>query len=336
MRFRLSLLLAALAVCLAPHASAQTLAAIKERGTLACGVSQGVLGFSAQQNGQWSGLDVDFCRALAAAIFNDATKVTFVALSAEERFGALQGKRIDVLSRNSTWTMSRETALGLAFTGVTYYDGQAFMVRYARNIASALELKGAKVCVQAGTTTELNLRDYFRANGMTLEAVPLANAEEALAAYQAGRCDALTADASQLHGERVKAARPDDHDILPEIISKEPLGPVVRQDDFQWFNIVKWVHFAMLNAEELDVGAQNFAAASASTKPEVMRLVGTEGNFGEQLGLTKDWAARVLRLVGNYGDVYERNVGMKSRLGIPRGINQLWTSGGILYAPPIR
>ena len=318
-------------------AAAQTLKAVIERGVVTCGVSQGVLGFSVQAaDGTWSGMDVDFCRALAAAIFNDTSKVKFVALSAEDRFRALQSKDIDVLSRNSTWTMSRETSLGLAFAGVTYYDGQGLMVRHARKVTSALELTRSKVCVQAGTTTELNLRDYFQLNNMSYEAMPANNLAQAREAYEAGRCDVLTADASALHGERVKMAAPEDHEILPEIISKEPLGPVVRQDDFQWFNIVKWVNFAMLNAEELDVGMQSIDAALQSTKPDVMRLVGTEGNFGEQLGLTGDWAARVIRLVGNYADVHDRNVGVRSRLGIPRGINQLWTNGGILYAPPIR
>jgi general L-amino acid transport system substrate-binding protein len=332
----LSLLLGALAAGAAPSA-AQTLNEIKQRGNLVCGVSQGVIGFSSQSaSGQWAGIDADFCRALAAAIFDDPTKVQFVPLSAEERFRALQSKTIDVLSRNSTWTMGRETDLGLAFAAITYYDGQAFMVRHARDLGSALELKGAKVCVQAGTTTELNLRDYFRANGMDYEAVLAGTAEAALAAYQEGRCDAFTADASQLHGERLKTANPGDHDILPEIISKEPLGPAVRQGDFQWFNIVKWVHFAMLEAEENNVTSQTIGAAMESKKPAVMRLVGTDGDFGEKLGLTKDWAARVIRHVGNYAEVYERNVGLKSQLGIARGINQLWSNGGIMYGPPIR
>jgi general L-amino acid transport system substrate-binding protein len=318
-------------------AAAQTLKAIKERGTVACGVSQGVVGFSVRSEaGEWSGIDADFCRALAAAIFNDATKVTFVPLSADERFRALQSKDIDVLSRNSSWTMSRETELGLAFAGVNFYDGQGLMVRRSRNIGSALELNGSKICVQTGTTTELNLRDYFRANRMTYEAVALETADEALKAYESGRCDVRTADASALHGERLKTSSPNEHDILPEIISKEPLGPVVRQDDFQWFNIVKWINFALLDAEESGISSQTLDDALASTKPEVRRLLGTEGNFGEQMGLTNDWMVRVIRAVGNYAEVYDRNVGLKSKLGIPRGINQLWTNGGILYAPPVR
>ena len=324
--------------CLAlGSAAAQTLSTVKERGSIACGVSQGVVGFSLQAgDGQWSGFDADFCRALAAAIFNDPTKVTFVPMSASDRFPALQTKRIDVLSRNSTWTMSRELEFGLAFAGVTFYDGQGLMVRHARKVSSGLELDGSKVCVQSGTTTELNLRDFFQFNGMKYEIVSAASMDEARKAYEARRCDVLTADASALHGERLDTANPNDHEILPEIISKEPLGPVVRQDDFQWFTVVKWTNFAMLNAEELGVGAETIDEALKSTRPDVRRLVGNEGNFGEQIGLTKDWAVRVVRLVGNYSDVYNRNVGVKSKLAIPRGINQLWTNGGILYAPPIR
>lgn len=325
------------ALALGAPAGAQTLRAVKDRGVLACGVSQGVIGFSVQSDaGEWSGIDADFCRALAAAIFNDPSKVKFTALSAEDRFRALQSQQIDVLSRNSSWTMSREVGLRLAFAGVNFYDGQGLMVRHARNVSSALELGGSKVCVQAGTTTELNLQDYFRANGMTYEAVATGTAEDARTAYEAGRCDVLTADASALHGERLKTANPNEHDILPEIISKEPLGPVVRQDDFDWFNIVKWTNYAMLGAEELGVSSQTIDEALKSAKPDVRRLVGAEGHFGAQMGLTDDWAARVIRLVGNYAEVYDRNVGVKSRLGIPRGINQLWTNGGILYAPPVR
>jgi general L-amino acid transport system substrate-binding protein len=324
-------------VATAGIASAQTLDAVKLRGVVSCGVSHGVIGFSAQgEDKEWTGIDVDFCRALAAAIFNDASKVAFVPLSAEDRFQALQSKEVDVLSRNSTWTMARETELGLLFVGVNFYDGQGFLVRHARNITSALELAGSKVCVQSGTTTELNLRDYFAANRMRYEAIATTTSEEALAGYVEGRCDALTADASALHGERLKTPQPADHDILPEIISKEPLGPAVRQDDVSWFNIVKWVNFAMLDAEELGVSSETIDAALNSTNPEVRRLVGPEGNFGQRLGLTQDWAVRIIRGIGNYAEVYDRNVGVKSKLGIPRGINQLWTSGGILYAPPIR
>ena len=316
---------------------AQTLAAVKARGTLVCGVSQGIVGFSAQgQNSEWSGLDVDFCRALAAAIFNDDSKVKFVPLSANDRFSALQSGNIDILSRNSTWTMSREVDLGVQFAAVTYYDGQGFMTPRARNITSALDLAGSKVCVQSGTTTELNLGDYFRANGMAYEAILGNSPEDVINAYQSGRCNVLTSDASQLYSERLKLAKPSDHVILPDLISKEPLSPAVRQGDGQWFNIVKWTAFALVNAEELGVTSKNVGEAMNSSKPAVQRLVGRDGDYGERLGLTPDWAARILRLVGNYGEIYERNVGAKSQLGIPRGINEPWTAGGIMYAPPIR
>ena len=318
-------------------AGAQTLKAVKDRGHLVCGVSQGIAGFSAPQpNGDWAGFDVDFCRALAAAIFDDPHKVDFVPLSAGERFTALASARIDVLSRNSTWTMEREAELPVVFAGVTYYDGQSFMVRRARNVGSALDLGGSKACVQSGTTTELNLADYFNANGMKYEAMLKATVDDAVKAYDAGACDVLTSDASQLYAVRLKLAKPGDHVILPDIISKEPLGPAVRRDDVPWLTIVKWVNFAMVNAEELGVSSATIDAALASKKPAVQRLVGTEGNYGAEIGLTKDWAARVIRRVGNYGEVFERNVGTKTPLGIPRGINQLWTAGGIMYAPPIR
>ena len=267
---------------------------------------------------------------------NDASKVQFEALSATDRFEALKSKKIDVLSRNSTWTLSREAELGLAFAGVNFYDGQGLMVRRARNVTTALDLDGSKVCVQAGTTTELNLRDFFKASGMKYESVAAPGLDDARKAYEDGRCDVLTADASALHGERLKTARADDHDILPELLSKEPLGPMVRQDDFRWFNIVKWTNFAMLDAEELGVSSETLNEALKSEEPDVRRLVGTDGNFGEQLGLSKDWVVRIVGLVGNYVEVYDRNVGSKSRLKIPRGLNALWTNGGILYAPPVR
>jgi len=337
-RVGLAAMLVGVALCaFGGGADAQTLKAIKERGHLVCGVSQGIAGFSApQQNGDWAGFDVDFCRALAAAIFDDPRKVEFVPLSASERFTTLLSGKIDVLSRNSTWTMEREAQLGVIFAGVTYYDGQSFMVRRARNVGSALDLGGSKVCVQSGTTTELNLADYFNANGMTYAAVLQPTVDDAVKAYDAGICDALTSDASQLYAVRLKLAKPGDHAILPDIISKEPLGPAIRRDDIPWFTIVKWVNFAMIDAEELGVSTTTIDTAFASKKPDVRRLLGVEGNYGEQIGLTKDWAARVSRRVGNYGEVFERNVGTKTPLGIPRGINQLWSAGGIMYAPPIR
>jgi general L-amino acid transport system substrate-binding protein len=317
-------------------AEAQTLDKVKQRGSLVCGVSEGIAGFSAPNGAKWTGFDVDLCRALAAAVLGDAEKVRYVPLNANDRFGALQSGAIDVLSRNSTWTMSRETELKLAFPAVTYYDGQGFMIRRTRAANSALELDNTKVCVQSGTTTELNLVDFFRTNHMKLETVALPNAKDVVSAYDAGRCDVFTSDVSQLHAERLSLAKPDDHVILPDVISKEPLGPAVRQGDDQWANIVKWTVFAMINAEELGVASATLDQALSSAKPEVKRLVGTEGNFGEQMGLTRDWAVRVVRAVGNYGEVFERNVGSDTRLGIPRGLNHLWTTGGILYAPPIR
>jgi general L-amino acid transport system substrate-binding protein len=321
----------------ATAASAQTLKAVQDRGQLICGVSEGLPGFSAKDGkGAWTGLDVDFCRALAAAIFNDATKVQFVPLSAEERFAALQSKKIDVLSRNSTWTMGRETSLGLIFAAVSYYDGQGFMVRKGLKIESALELANKSICTKSGTTSELNLADYFRNNRLTYKVVTFPTADEALKAYDGGRCEALTSDVSQLYALRTELGTPRDHIILPEIISKEPLGPAVRQDDVKWLNIVKWTQFAMVNADELGVSRHNLGEAMKSQKPSIRRLLGLEGDFGKQLGLANDWAANVLRLVGNYGEVFEANVGTGSKLGIPRGINQLWSKGGIQYAPPIR
>jgi general L-amino acid transport system substrate-binding protein len=318
-------------------ASAQTLKAVKDRGALLCGVSQGLPGFSSPDDkGNWTGLDVDFCRAIAAAIFNDPTKVKFVPLSAKDRFTALQSSEIDVLSRNSTWTSSRDTSLGLNFTGVTYYDGQGFMVRKSLKVNSALELNGASVCTQTGTTTELNLADYFRANNMKYEVIAFATADETIKAYETGRCDVFTTDVSQLYSEKLKLTNANDHVILPEIISKEPLGPAVRHGDDQWFDIVKWVHFAMLNAEELGVSSKTIDEATKSPQPEIKRLLGSEGAYGEQLGLTKDWVVRIVKHAGNYGEVFERNVGSGSKLGISRGLNRLWTKGGIQYAPPIR
>lgn len=328
-----------IAVCLAASATAhaQTLKSIKQRGAVACGVSQGVLGFSAESaNHEWVGFDVDFCRALAAAIFNDTSKVKLLPVSATTRFAALQAGDIDVLSRDTTWTMSREVDLGLEFAAVTYYDGQGFMVPRSRNVNSALDLGGSKICVQSGTTTELNLGDYFHSNDMAYEAVLGTSPDDSAKAYDEGRCDVLTSDASQLHAIRLKLTKPDDHIILPDLISKEPFGPAVRQGDDQWLNVVKWTAFALVNAEELGVSSKNIDDALKSNKPAVQRLVGTDGDYGERMGLTPDWAARIIRLVGNYGEIYERNVGVKSALGIPRGLNETWTAGGIMYAPPIR
>ncbi|MBY0380716.1 MAG: amino acid ABC transporter substrate-binding protein [Xanthobacteraceae bacterium] len=316
---------------------AQTLKAIQDRGVLSCGVSQGLPGFSAPDDtGKWSGLDVDVCRAIAAAIFNDPMKVKFVPLSAKDRFTALQSGEIDVLSRNTTWTLSRDASLGLNFTGVTYYDGQGFLVRKALKVNSALELNGASVCVQTGTTTEQNLADYFRANNMKYEVVAFATADETIKAYESGRCDVFSSDISQLYAERLKFSNPDDHVVLQDIISKEPLGPVVRQGDDQWFDIVKWTLFAMISAEELAVTQRNVTEMVKSNKPEIQRLLGADGNLGEQLGLPKDWVVRIVKAVGNYGEAFERNVGAGSKLQIARGLNKLWNQGGIQFAPPLR
>ena len=321
----------------ATTAQAGTLDQVKQRGTLFCGVSQGLPGFSQPDDkGNWTGLDVDGCRAVSAVIFNDPSKVKFVALSSKDRFTALQSGEIDVLIRNSTWTMSRDTSLGLTFVGVNYYDGQGFIVRKKLNVASALELNGASICVQQGTTTELNLADYFRSNKIKYEGVVFATDDETVKAYDSGRCDAYTTDASGLFADRLKFAAPDEHVILPEIISKEPLGPVVRRGDDQWAALVKWTHFAMLNAEELGISTNNVDEKMKSDNPEVKRFLGIEGKFGEDMGATKDWAYRIIKLVGNYGEVFDRNVGEGSPLKIKRGLNALWNKGGLQYAPPIR
>jgi general L-amino acid transport system substrate-binding protein len=319
-------------------AHAQTLKTVKDRGMLSCGVSQGLPGFSSPDDkGEWTGLDVDVCRAIAAAIFNDPTKVKFVPLSAKDRFTALQSGEIDVLSRNTTWTVSRDTSLGANFTGVTYYDGQGFMVKKSLKVNSALELNSASVCVQTGTTTEQNLADYFKGNNMKYEVIAFGTADEAVKAYESGRCDVFTDDVSGLYAYRLKLANPADHGVLPEVISKEPLSPMVRHGDDQWFDIVKWVLFAMVDAEELGITQKNVEdLAKSADKPELKRVFGTDGNLGEQLGLTKDWVIRIVKAVGNYGESFDRNVGAGSRLGIARGLNQLWNKGGIQYAPPIR
>ena len=321
----------------ASGASAQTLETVKARGSLLCGVNQGLPGFSYRDDrGAWSGFDVDFCRAIAAAIFGDANRIKLVPLSAETRFQALRDGKIDVLSRNSTWTMGREVAYGLAFVGVTYYDGQGFMTPRAIRVSSANELDGARVCALSGTTTIDNLADFFSANHMVLQPVPADTIEEMIGAYDSGVCNVMTSDLSQLYALRQRLKNPRAHVILPDVISKEPLGPVVRQNDPNWIEIVRWVHFAMLNAEELGVSQRTLGEAMRSQKPEVMRLVGTSGAFGEDLGLGASWAVNVIRAVGNYGEVFDRNLGVKSPLAIPRGLNELWNAGGIQYAPPIR
>ena len=334
-------LAAALAVASASSAALaqapKTLDAVKARGTLSCGVGTGLAGFGQPDDkGAWTGLDVEFCRALAAAIFNDPQKVSFKPLSAKERFTALQSGEIDVLARNSTWTISRDSSLGLAFVATNYYDGQGFMVKKSLGVKSAKELKGASVCVQTGTTTELNLADFFRTNKLEYKPVVFEKNDEVVAAYDAGRCDSMTTDASGLYAERLRMKNPDENIVLPEIISKEPLAPAVRQGDSQWFTIVKWVHNAMLNAEELGVTQKNVDEMLASTNPDIKRMLGKEGDFGKGIGLENDWVVRIIKAVGNYGESYERNVGSGSRLKIDRGLNKQWSQGGLQYAPPIR
>jgi general L-amino acid transport system substrate-binding protein len=332
-----SLALGAAVGLAAASATAATLDDVKAKGHIQCGVSQGTPGFSNPDDmNRWTGLDVDFCRGVAAAIFNDPEAVRFTPLTAKDRFTALQSGEVDILSRNTTWTMGRDTALGLKFAGVTYYDGQGFMVRRDLGVASAKELGGASVCTQTGTTTELNLADYFRTNNMDYEVVAFENNAEVIDAYDAGRCDVFTTDASGLYATRLKLASPDEHMVLPEIISKEPLGPVVRQGDDQWFNVVKWTFNALLVAEELGVDSENIDSMMDSDNPEIRRLVGAEGSFGEGIGLSNDWAVNIIKAVGNYGEIFERNVGPDTPLKIDRGVNNLWTEGGIQYGMPIR
>jgi general L-amino acid transport system substrate-binding protein len=321
----------------AAPAFAGTLDQVKAKGFVQCGVSQGVIGFSAPDDkGNWTGFDVDFCRALAAAIFNDANKVKYTPLSTKDRFTALQSGEVDLLSRNTTWTLSRDTSLGLNFVGINYYDGQGFMVKKTMKVNSALELSGATICTQTGTTTELNLADYFRTHKMKYEVVSFATADETLRAYESGRCDVFTTDVSQLFAQRLKLAKADDHTILPEVISKEPLGPLVRHGDDQWFDVVKWVMFALVNAEEFGVTSKNVDEMTKSPNPEVKRLLGTEGKYGEALGLDNDWVVRIVKQVGNYGEIFDRNAGEGSLLKIDRGLNRLWSKGGLQYAPPVR
>ena len=323
-------------VAFATSASAATLDDVKAKGHIQCGVSQGLPGFSnADDSGNWTGLDVDMCRAVASAVFGDSNAVKFTPLSAKQRFTALASGEVDILSRNTTWTMTRDTQLGLNFAGVNYYDGQGMMVPTSLGVTSALELDGANICTNTGTTTELNITDYFRANNMSFNLVAFEKADEVVAAYDAGRCDVYTTDRSGLAAQRGKLTAPDSHMVLSEIISKEPLGPVVRQGDDQWFNIVRWSLNAMINAEEMGVSSANVnnMKFDANITPAVARLIGKEGNFGKELGLSNDWAYNILMQVGNYAESYEANV---TPLGLARGVNALWSDGGILYAAPIR
>ena len=331
-----ALILATLVLATLPGL-AGTLETVRQRGALVCGVNQGLLGFSEQRpDGSWAGFDVDFCRAVAAVVLEDPAKVQFVPLSATERFEALKAGRVDLLSRNSTWTLEREAGLGLLFVGINFHDGQGFMVRRDSKTVSALELNKARICVQAGTTNAVGVGEFLTNNSITATVVTLPDGPTTIKAFESGACDTMTADNSGLFAERLRLARASEAVILPDIISKEPLGPVVRNDDLAWFNLVKWINFALINAEELGITAQNVAQARNSAKPDVRRFVGAEGELGRKLGVSADWAARAVAAVGNYGEIYERNVGTKSRLGIPRGLNHLWSEGGILFAPPLR
>jgi general L-amino acid transport system substrate-binding protein len=336
---KLSLIVAGVAALAAASAAqAGTLEDVRAKGFIQCGVSQGLPGFSnADDSGKWTGLDVEMCEAVAAAVFGDKNAVKFTPLSAKQRFTALSSGEIDILSRNTTWTMTRDTQLGLNFAGVNYYDGQGMMVPTALGVSSATELDGANICTNTGTTTELNITDYFRANGMSFNLVAFEKADEVVAAYDAGRCDVYTTDRSGLAAQRGKLTNPDNHVVLPEIISKEPLGPVVRQGDDVWFNIVRWSLNAMINAEEMGITSGNINQMTYNKiTPAEARFIGKEGKFGAELGLADDWAYQIIRQVGNYGESYERNVGPNTPLKLDRGVNALWSQGGILYAAPIR
>lgn len=321
---------------LASPVTAGTLDTVKSRGQLICGVNGEELGFSVLTGGRWTGFDVDYCRAYAAAIFDDANKVKYVALTARDRFAALQSSAIDVLARNTTWSAASESRFGLLATGVTYYDGQGFLVNRNVKVRSASELVDRPICVEEGTTSELNLADYFEAQGAKPKVLTFPHRDEALKAYAAGRCDAFTADATSLYGARLTIGHVNDHVILSDIISREPLTPFVRKGDDEWFNIIRWVHFAMLIAEGLNITQVNVGRQMDSNNPRIRRLLGIDPNSAEEMGLTKDWALRVIKWVGNYAEVFDPNLGRGSPLQIPRGLNELWTNGGLQYAPQYR
>jgi len=332
-----TLLAGGLAMSLGLGASAGTLEDVKKRDMLSCGVSTGLAGFSQKdENGKWSGLDVDVCRAVAAAVLGDDSKVQYKPLTAKERFTALQSGEIDVLSRNTTWTHTRDTSLGLNFAGVNYYDGQGFMVSENLGVSSALELDGAAVCIQAGTTTELNLADYFRENKMDYKAITFDTADQTRAGFESGRCDVLTSDQSQLYAIRIGLKKPESAVVLPEVISKEPLGPVVRQGDDAWFNIVRWSLMALVEAEFLNIDSAGADAAMKDGSPAQKRLMGSEGDAGDKLGLEANWAYNIVKMVGHYGESFERNVGQGSPIKIARGINSQWNKGGLMYSAPVR
>ncbi|MFC0283317.1 amino acid ABC transporter substrate-binding protein [Camelimonas abortus] len=324
-------------MALATPAAAGLLDQVRQRGQLLCGANPGLAGFGVpDDSGRWTGFDVDYCRAIAAAIFGDPEKVKFVPLVAKDRFTALQTGEIDVLVRNTTWTMARDTALGATFAAINFYDGQGFMTRRSLGLKSALELNGASICVQQGTTHELNLADYFRSHDMKYEIVSFGSAAETIRAYDAGRCDAFTSDSSALYAERLRLTSPDDHVVLPEIISREPFGLAVRKGDPQWFDVVRWVGFGLVAAEDAGVTQANAVEKAQSSDPELRRMLGTEGRMGEAMGLRPDWLLQAVKAVGNYGEIYDRHFGKASRLQIPRGLNRLWRDGGLMYAPPIR
>lgn len=317
--------------------AADTLKTIRDRGRIICGTSPGVAGFSTQDAaGRWEGFDIDICRALAAVIFNDTEKAAFVPLTSKDRLIALQAGEIDVLPRTTTWTLARNASQGVTFTAVNYYDGQGFMVHRKLNVTSAAQLGGASICVAQGTTSELNLADYFRKLNLKYEPTAFATSEEALRAYEAGRCDAYTTDVSALSANMLKFRAPEEHMVLPEVISKEPLGPWVRTGDETWFNLVRWTLFALINAEELGITKANIAEMAKSTNPEVKRFLGLDGKLSEALGVSGDWVVRIISAVGNYGESFERHLGATSRMRLARGPNALWTQGGLQYSPPFR
>jgi general L-amino acid transport system substrate-binding protein len=328
---------AALLIGLAGAAQASTLDDVKARGSLTCGVNPNLEGFGAKDaNGSYAGFDIDFCRAVAAAVLGDPAKVTYVPLSAQERFDALKAGKVDVLARNSTWTMDRETAMPLRFVGISYHDGQGFIVKKLLGVTSALQLSGASICFQTGTTTESNVEDFFREKEMTFVPVRFDKLDDLVKAFDEGKCDTFTTDMSALYAVRLRLKNPEEAMVLQDVISKEPLGPAVRQGDEQWFNIVRWTLYALVNAEELGITAANVDDQKAKSKnASVRRLLGLEGNDGPSMGLDADWAARTIKAVGNYGEIFDRNLGPNTPLAINRGLNALWDAGGVLYAPPM-
>lgn len=330
---------ALVATCAAASAqAADTLKTIRDRGRIICGTSNGVPGFSTQDAaGRWQGFDIDICRALAVAVFDDSEKAGFVPLSSKDRLIPLQAGEIDVLPRTTTWTLARNSGQGVTFTAVDYYDGQGFLVHKSLGVTSATKLDGASICVAQGTTSELNLADFFRRTGMKYEVAAFGTPEEALKAYESGRCDAYTTDVSALSANLLKFRNPDEHAVLPEIISKEPLGPWVRSGDDVWFNLVRWTLFALINAEELGVTKANARELAANaTNPEIRRFLGRDGKYGEALGVSNDWVVRVVSAVGNYGESFERHLGLNPPMKLQRGPNALWTKGGLQYSPPFR